>query len=49
MNMSGRSHEVLEQISLKRLQKTVKKTEGLRHGWENFDALENRAAFGILW
>jgi Zn-dependent M28 family amino/carboxypeptidase len=44
-NVSGRGHEILEQISPERLQNTVKKTAGVRHGWENFDALAKTAQF----
>ena len=37
--------DILSQVNTKRLQEYVKKIEGLRHGWENYAALEQRAAF----
>jgi Zn-dependent M28 family amino/carboxypeptidase len=33
----------LDQISLERLQAHVKNIEGFRHGWENYDSLEEKA------
>jgi len=38
-------NNILSQVSTERLQEYVKKIEGLRHGWENYEALEKRAAF----
>jgi Zn-dependent M28 family amino/carboxypeptidase len=38
-------NDILSQVSLERLEGYVKKIEGLRHGWENYDALEKRASF----
>ncbi len=37
--------DFISQVSTERLQEYVKKIEGLRHGWENYDALEKKAAF----
>ena len=37
--------DILSQVNTKRLQEYVNKIEGLRHGWENYAALEQRAAF----
>jgi Zn-dependent M28 family amino/carboxypeptidase len=37
--------DYLKQVSTERLQMYVKQIEGLRHGWENFESLEKRAAF----
>ena len=38
-------NDILAQVSTERLQWYVKKIEGLRHGWENYAALEQKAAF----
>jgi Zn-dependent M28 family amino/carboxypeptidase len=38
-------NNILSQVSTERLQEYVKKIEGLRHGWDNYEALEKRAAF----
>ncbi len=38
-------NDILSQVSSERLEGYVKKIEGLRHGWENYDALEKRASF----
>jgi Zn-dependent M28 family amino/carboxypeptidase len=38
-------HDFLSQLSEIHLRAYVKAIEGLRHGWENFDALEKRAHF----
>ncbi len=37
--------DIILQVSTDRLQGYVKKIEGLRHGWENYDALEKKAVF----
>ena len=37
-------YEKLDQISSERLQGHVKNIEGLRHGWINYDSLEEKAA-----
>ncbi len=37
--------DILSQVNTKRLQEYVKKIEGLRHGWKNYAALEQRAEF----
>jgi hypothetical protein len=37
--------DILSQVNTKRLQEYVKKIEGLRHGWENYAALEEKAQF----
>jgi hypothetical protein len=38
-------NDILSQVSAERLEGYVKKIEGLRHGWENYDALEKKASF----
>jgi Zn-dependent M28 family amino/carboxypeptidase len=38
-------HDLLIWISEEKLREYVKEIEGLRHGWENYDALEQRAHF----
>lgn len=38
-------NDILSQVNSERLEDHVKKIEGLRHGWENYDALEKRASF----
>jgi Zn-dependent M28 family amino/carboxypeptidase len=38
------AYKKLEEISLERLQGHVRNIEGLRHGWENYDSLEEKAA-----
>ena len=42
--------DILSQVNAERLQEYVRRIEGLRHGWENYEALEKRASFieGIL-
>jgi Zn-dependent M28 family amino/carboxypeptidase len=37
-------YKKLDQISLERLQGYVQNIEGLRHGWENYESLEEKAA-----
>jgi aminopeptidase YwaD len=37
--------DIIAQVSTERLQEYVRKIEGLRHGWENYDSLEKKAAF----
>jgi hypothetical protein len=37
-------YKKLDQISLERLQGHVQNIEGLRHGWENYDSLEEKAS-----
>jgi Zn-dependent M28 family amino/carboxypeptidase len=37
--------DIIARVSTERLQWYVKKIEGLRHGWENYEALEKKAAF----
>jgi len=37
------TYKKFEEISLERLQGYVRSIEGLRHGWENFDSLEEKA------
>lgn len=37
--------DIISQVSTERLQRYVKKIEGLRHGWENYAALEEKAVF----
>jgi Zn-dependent M28 family amino/carboxypeptidase len=36
---------IISQVSTERLKDYVRGIEGLRHGWENYDALEKKAAF----
>jgi len=38
-------NDIIAQVSTERLQGYVRKIEGLRHGWENYEALEQKAAF----
>jgi Iap family predicted aminopeptidase len=38
------TYKKLEEISLARLQGYVRDIEGLRHGWENYESLEEKAA-----
>ncbi len=37
-------YKKLDQISMERLQGHVQNIEGLRHGWENYDSLEEKAS-----
>lgn len=43
--MQSHINEIASQISLERLKAYVNAIEGLRHGWENYDALEKKAKF----
>lgn len=43
--MSSYIPDILSQVSADRLKEFVKKIEGLRHGWENYNALEEKAKF----
>ncbi|MCF6154204.1 MAG: hypothetical protein E3K36_02905 [Candidatus Brocadia sp.] len=43
--MSSDIHKVLSEVSKERIQGYVHAMEGLRHAWENYDALEERAKF----
>ena len=36
---------LISQVSIDRLEKHVKKIEGLRHGWENYDILAEKAGY----
>jgi Zn-dependent M28 family amino/carboxypeptidase len=36
---------LISQVSIDRLEKHVKKIEGLRHGWENYDSLTEKADY----
>ena len=38
-------NKILSQVSTDRLEGLVRKIAGLRHGWENYDKLEQRASF----
>jgi Zn-dependent M28 family amino/carboxypeptidase len=38
-------HKISSEVSIERLKSYVKSVEGLRHGWENYDALEEKAEF----
>jgi aminopeptidase YwaD len=37
--------DIISQVSTEMLKEYVRKTEGLRHGWENYEELEKRANF----
>jgi Zn-dependent M28 family amino/carboxypeptidase len=43
--MSSQIHKIVSDISIEKLKNYVKSVEGLRHGWENYDALEEKAKF----
>ena len=43
--MTDKIHDTLMQINTERLKWYVKKIEGLRHGWANYNALANKAEF----
>lgn len=43
--MSSHIYDILSNISMDRLREYVKKTEGLRHGWENYNSLEEKAKY----
>ena len=43
--MASRINKVVSQVSVERLKGYVKSVEGLRHGWENYDALGEKADF----
>ncbi|MFN3532977.1 MAG: M28 family peptidase [Candidatus Brocadia sp.] len=43
--MSSDIHKALSEVSKERIQGYVRDMEGLRHAWENYDALEERAKF----
>lgn len=43
--MSSHIHKIVSEVSVERLIKYVTAVEGLRHGWENYDALEEKAKF----
>jgi Zn-dependent M28 family amino/carboxypeptidase len=38
-------HKISLEVSIERLKNYVKSVEGLRHGWENYNALEEKAEF----
>lgn len=38
-------HKITSEVSIERLKKYVYAVEGLRHAWENYDALEEKAKF----
>lgn len=38
-------HDILSNISMDRLREFLKQTEGLRHGWENYNSLEEKAKY----
>ena len=38
-------NEIISQVSTERIQGYIKKIEGLRHGWDNYDELEKKARF----
>jgi Zn-dependent M28 family amino/carboxypeptidase len=38
-------HKISSEVSIERLKSYVKSVEGLRHGWENYDALEEKSKF----
>src|SRR4030042_403404 len=43
--MISHIHKIVSEVSIERLKNYVKSVEGLRHGWENYDALEEKAGF----
>ena len=43
--MSSHIHNIASEVNIERLEGYVKSVEGLRHGWENYDALEEKAKF----
>ncbi len=43
--MSSHIHSIASEVHIERLKSYVKAVEGLRHGWENYDALEGKAKF----
>lgn len=43
--MSSHIHKIVSEVSIERLKGYVTAVEGLRHGWENYDALEEKAKF----
>lgn len=38
-------HKISSQVSIERLKRNVNAIEGLRHAWENYDALEEKAKY----
>jgi len=43
--MSSHIRNIASEVNIERLEGYVKSVEGLRHGWENYDALEEKAKF----
>jgi hypothetical protein len=43
--MSSYIHNAVSQVNIERLKRYVTAVEGLRHAWENYDALEEKAGF----
>ncbi|OHE59269.1 MAG: hypothetical protein A2Z47_07795 [Thermodesulfovibrio sp. RBG_19FT_COMBO_42_12] len=43
--MISHIHKIVSEVSIERLKNYIKSVEGLRHGWENYDALEEKAGF----
>jgi len=43
--MISHIHKTVSEVSVERLKRYVTAVEGLRHGWENYDALEEKARF----
>ncbi|MEW6417769.1 MAG: M28 family peptidase [Nitrospirota bacterium] len=41
--MSSHIHKIISEVSIERLQDYVRAIEGLRHGWENYEALDKKA------
>jgi Zn-dependent M28 family amino/carboxypeptidase len=43
--MSSHIHSIASEVNIERLKSYVKAVEGLRHGWENYESLEEKAKF----
>jgi Zn-dependent M28 family amino/carboxypeptidase len=43
--MHSQIDSLISQVSTERLREYVKRIEGLRHGWQNYDTLEKKATF----
>lgn len=43
--MSSHIHNIASEVNIERLEGYIKSVEGLRHGWENYHVLEEKAKF----
>ncbi len=43
--MSSHIHNIASEVNIERLEGYINSVEGLRHGWENYDVLEEKAKF----